>query len=192
MVPRSKYLIIVLASVALGSFGLGMIVDLAWKVWETDGVIVDHDQVVARLRNAAKAGETTWRIRWSSQGNNGLVIEEAWFTKAKSQPPIKVLGHTGLSNIFVPYASGSPRLWDLTSPRPGDGVNLVAASHVGPGERILVTVQSPHGINNAGAGVPDRLAMIDCSRKSRTDRFRNLSVSTTVRIRSVNRHPDSL
>jgi hypothetical protein len=66
------------------------------------------------------------------------------------------------------------------------------AQRTGSLEKGGVNVQFHSGIKSDAAIVFDRWARIDSSKKVCTDRFCNRSVCVTVKIRSVNRQPDSL
>lgn len=76
----------------------------------------ESSRVIYQQFPATGPGETAWVIAWSEHGNKGLWIEGAWFlrkhpfTLANS---IQVLGRAGLSDIFVPYHTGTARYYDL-------------------------------------------------------------------------------
>ena len=44
----------------------------------------------------------------------GLLIDNAWFKRGPKDPWMQVLGDARLSEMFVPYYSGSPRFWDVS------------------------------------------------------------------------------
>jgi primary-amine oxidase len=58
--------------------------------------------------------ETRWRICWQAQSKNGIVITAAFFRKSPSSPFVRVFWDARISEIFVPYHSGSPRFYDVT------------------------------------------------------------------------------
>src|SRR5438876_11919177 len=60
------------------------------------------------------AMKTAWKVHWATAEGFGLYIEDAWFKKAPKEPSIQVLGDVRVSEIFVPYHSTSPRLWDVS------------------------------------------------------------------------------
>jgi primary-amine oxidase len=57
---------------------------------------------------------TAWKVRYNTASGFGLVIDGAWFKKHAKEPWIQVLGDARLSEMFVPYHSGSPRFWDVS------------------------------------------------------------------------------
>jgi primary-amine oxidase len=59
--------------------------------------------------------ETAWRVRWAQGPGKGLYITGAWFKRAPSKPWMQVLYDARVVELFVPYHSGSPRFYDLTS-----------------------------------------------------------------------------
>jgi Cu2+-containing amine oxidase len=66
--------------------------------------------------------ETTWIICWREvRGNdskndpNGLVIGPVFFQKSPSAPSISVISDMRMSEIFVPYHPGHPRIYDLSA-----------------------------------------------------------------------------
>jgi hypothetical protein len=64
--------------------------------------------------------QTKWRVVWGIERQNGdrssqvLYIKEAYFTRAKGEREIKVLGDSRLTEIFVPYNQGFS-IWDITT-----------------------------------------------------------------------------
>jgi primary-amine oxidase len=60
------------------------------------------------------AVRTAWKVRWSTANGPGLIIESAWFKKGLKEPWMQILGDARLSEMFVPYQSGSPRFWDIS------------------------------------------------------------------------------
>jgi primary-amine oxidase len=59
------------------------------------------------------AMQTAWRVRWAAGPGKGLYITGAWFKRGPAEPWMRVLWDARLSEIFVPYHSGSPRYYDL-------------------------------------------------------------------------------
>ncbi len=57
---------------------------------------------------------TAWKVRWTTASGPGLVIESAWFKKGPKERWMQILGDARLSEMFVPYHSGSPRFWDVS------------------------------------------------------------------------------
>jgi Cu2+-containing amine oxidase len=57
---------------------------------------------------------TAWKVQWSTMNGFGLVINGAWFKKGPKEPWFQVLADARLSEMFVPYHSGSPRFWDVS------------------------------------------------------------------------------
>jgi hypothetical protein len=59
---------------------------------------------------------TKWRIVWGIERQNGraqvLYVKEAYFTRAKGESEVKILGDSRLAEIFVPYNNGET-IWDL-------------------------------------------------------------------------------
>ncbi len=78
--------------------------------------------------------KTAWKIRWAAQSGHGLSIQEAWFKKGPQEAWLQVLGDVRLSEMFVPYHSGSPRFWDVSYNF--DMVRLTAAE-AGPNGKLL-------------------------------------------------------
>jgi primary-amine oxidase len=64
---------------------------------------------------------TTWTICWrevagndSLHNPNGLVLGPVFFQKAQGAPEVYMIYDMRISEIFVPYHSGSPRYYDLS------------------------------------------------------------------------------
>lgn len=57
--------------------------------------------------------QTRWRICWQPMAGNGLVITSASFQKSPTAPLVRVFFEARVSEIFVPYHSGSPRFLDV-------------------------------------------------------------------------------
>ena len=64
--------------------------------------------------------ETRWRICWQPVAGNGIAITSAHFQKSPTSPLMRVFWDARVSEIFVPYHSGSPRFLDV-----GFGFGLV-------------------------------------------------------------------
>ena len=62
---------------------------------------------------AAGALETAWYVTYDHAPKQGLFITSAYFKPGPNRIPLEVLGRAGLGEVFVPYASGSPRFLDL-------------------------------------------------------------------------------
>lgn len=60
------------------------------------------------------AMRTAWKVKWLTANGFGLVVEGAWFKKGPTEPWFQVVGDARLSEMFVPYHSGSPRFWDVS------------------------------------------------------------------------------
>lgn len=58
--------------------------------------------------------ETRWRLCWRWENGPGLVISHAFFRTAPNAPWVRVLWEARLSQLFVPYHSGSPRYLDVS------------------------------------------------------------------------------
>ena len=65
---------------------------------------------------SASAGpETAWRVRWAQGPGRGLYITGAWFRRVPTESWMRILYDARVAELFVPYHSGSPRFYDLTS-----------------------------------------------------------------------------
>lgn len=60
------------------------------------------------------AMKTAWKIHYATTSGFGLIIKDAWFKKDPKEPWMQILGDARLSEMFVPYHSGSPRFWDVS------------------------------------------------------------------------------
>ena len=78
--------------------------------------------------------KTAWKINWATQSGHGLYIQDAWFKKSPKDPWLQVLGDVRLSEMFVPYASGSPRFWDVSY---NFGMVNLTAAEAGPYGKLL-------------------------------------------------------
>jgi primary-amine oxidase len=58
--------------------------------------------------------ETHWRLCWEAVPKNGLVIHWTYFRKSPTSPWIQIFWDARVSDIFVPYHSGSPRYYDMS------------------------------------------------------------------------------
>ena len=56
---------------------------------------------------------THWRLCWQTIAGNGLVIHWAYFRTSPTKPWLFVLWDGRVSEIFVPYHTGSPRYYDV-------------------------------------------------------------------------------
>jgi Cu2+-containing amine oxidase len=57
---------------------------------------------------------TAWKVHWRTMNGFGLVLKGAWFKKGPKEPWFEILGDARLSEMFVPYHTGSPRFWDVS------------------------------------------------------------------------------
>ncbi|MCS7046756.1 MAG: hypothetical protein NZO58_10400 [Gemmataceae bacterium] len=57
---------------------------------------------------------TAWKVKWTTANGSGLIIQGAWFKKHPNEPWVQILGDARLSEMLVPYHSGSPRFWDVS------------------------------------------------------------------------------
>lgn len=58
--------------------------------------------------------QTRWRICWTNTSGYGLVITSAHFRKTPTSPWMRLFWDARISEIFVPYHTGSPRYADLS------------------------------------------------------------------------------
>lgn len=58
--------------------------------------------------------QTAWKVRYATSAGWGLTIQDAYFKRGPKDPWMQVLGDARLSEMFVPYHSGSPRFWDVS------------------------------------------------------------------------------
>jgi hypothetical protein len=56
---------------------------------------------------------THWRLCWQTVPGNGLLIHWAYFRTSPAKPWLFLLWDGRVSEIFVPYHSGSPRFYDV-------------------------------------------------------------------------------
>lgn len=75
--------------------------------------------------------KTAWKVRYTTATGFGLIIQEAWFKRGPKDPWMQVLGDARLSEMFVPYHSGSPRFWDVSYNFPLITLNKEAAGPFG-------------------------------------------------------------
>jgi primary-amine oxidase len=54
-------------------------------------------------------------VHWAEAPARGLYITGAWFKRTPAEPWMRVLWDARVAELFVPYASGSPRYLDLSS-----------------------------------------------------------------------------
>jgi primary-amine oxidase len=64
---------------------------------------------------AGASMQTAWRVRFGHATGKGLFITGAWFKRGPTQPWMQVLYDARVADLFVPYHSGSPRYYDLSS-----------------------------------------------------------------------------
>src|SRR5262249_15826370 len=57
---------------------------------------------------------TAWKVHYATQNGFGLIIQDAFFKKTPTDAWMQVLGDARVSELFVPYHSGSPRFWDVS------------------------------------------------------------------------------
>ncbi|HMF17336.1 MAG TPA: hypothetical protein VKE98_09030 [Gemmataceae bacterium] len=57
---------------------------------------------------------TAWKVHYATRNGFGLIIQDAFFKKTPTDPWMQVLGDARVSELFVPYHSGSPRFWDVS------------------------------------------------------------------------------
>jgi primary-amine oxidase len=57
---------------------------------------------------------TAWKVHWATARGYGLYLQDAWFKRGPKEPWMQVLGDARLAEMFVPYASGTPRFWDIS------------------------------------------------------------------------------
>jgi primary-amine oxidase len=57
---------------------------------------------------------TAWQICWSTPATYGLAITSASFRPGPGKPLVRVFYDARVTEIFVPYHSGSPRYYDLS------------------------------------------------------------------------------
>jgi len=93
----------------------------------------DHQRTDARFPPASPAGKklvsrshcansvsktfdgvTTWHFCFEAVSPFGLIIRKAAFRKAPTAPLIEILGDMRLSEIFVPYHTGTQRFFDIS------------------------------------------------------------------------------
>jgi primary-amine oxidase len=77
---------------------------------------------------------TAWKVHYSTQSGFGLIIQDAWFKRGPLYPWMQVLGDARVSEIFVPYHSGSPRFWDVSY---NFGLCPVTKNDAGPFGKLL-------------------------------------------------------
>jgi primary-amine oxidase len=64
---------------------------------------------------AAGPMQTAWYVTFDHGPAKGLYLTSAWFKSGPSKPWVQVVNSAGLAELFVPYASGSPRFLDLST-----------------------------------------------------------------------------
>lgn len=58
--------------------------------------------------------ETHWRLCMEAATKTGLMIHWAYFRKSPTSPWLRLFWDARVSDIFVPYHSGSPRFYDMS------------------------------------------------------------------------------
>src|SRR5712692_778068 len=61
-----------------------------------------------------QGGTTAWSLCWNWSNGPGLIITHAYFRPSPNGPWINVLWEARVSQLFVPYHSGSPRYLDVS------------------------------------------------------------------------------
>jgi primary-amine oxidase len=77
--------------------------------------VAGGSQVAYQQFPSSGALRTAWYITYDHGPAKGLYITGAYFKPAPNRSWIKVLHRAGLSELFVPYQSGSPRYLDLST-----------------------------------------------------------------------------
>jgi primary-amine oxidase len=79
-----------------------------------DGVTV-ASHCTGSSQRATFSGGTSWHLCLEAVSRFGLIVRTASFRKSADAASIRVLYDGRLSEIFVPYHSGSPRFFDVSS-----------------------------------------------------------------------------
>jgi len=58
---------------------------------------------------------TEWMLCWQQPATYGLTIQAAYFRPGPGKPMVQVFYDARVTDIFVPYHSGSPRYYDLSA-----------------------------------------------------------------------------
>jgi len=89
-----------------------------------------------------QGGASAWMLCWRWENGPGLIISHAFFRPSAGGPWIRVLWEARVSQIFVPYHSGSPRYLDVNygfGPIPlsaADCPATVGGTVIGPGNEV--------------------------------------------------------
>lgn len=90
---------------------------------------------------------TAWRVVWAEDANSyGLKIVEAYFKRTPTENWIKVLGEARISQVWVPYHPGSPRIDDLR--KPWNGLSELVPDEAGPCGELGPLVAPPPPSND--------------------------------------------
>lgn len=124
--------------------------------------------------------ESAWEVSWLADDRSGLVIQQAYFTR-ENKPRMKVLHDARVADIFVPYSSGEPRYWDLSS---GYNPKLLEVTMADLNRNLGDKALGPYVVREVrDRGVLWKHLHGDASgRKSTTRRGRELVLWATVRI----------
>ncbi len=84
-------------------------------------LIPDGKEVIVRFPIGESKWRTAWKIHWdvdvvrneNNHKNNFFCIRAAWFKTAPGEPWLKVLGDARASELFVAYADGKTRYYDM-------------------------------------------------------------------------------
>lgn len=91
--------------------------------------------------------ETRWRVCWRWENGPGLIVSHAEFRPSPSSPWITVFWEARVSQLFVPYHSGSPRYLDVNYGFPAvpltekDCPASVGGTVIGPGKEVCKQVR---------------------------------------------------
>lgn len=98
---------------------------------------------------------SAWKIRYHTENGFGLYIKEAWFKKGADEPWIQVLSDARLSEMFVPYHSGSPRFWDISY---NFALQSISQDEAGPEGKLLANGKVAMEVRDRGiAWIYDRI-----------------------------------
>ena len=90
--------------------------------------------------------ETRWRLCWRWENGPGLIISHAYFRTSPQGPWINILWEARVSQLFVPYHSGSPRYLDVSFGFPAvpltaaDCPATVGGTVIGPNQEVCKQV----------------------------------------------------
>src|SRR5688572_1438102 len=106
----TRALILTGLAVVMGLAGSAAPPDLPTK----DRAPVPPTNEIVQAFPANDVMKTAWKIQWDTANGYGLLIRNAWFKRGPKDPWMQVLGDARLSEMFVPYHTGSPRFWDIS------------------------------------------------------------------------------